>query len=120
MLCVTAGLYWTGKTGEARLVYPQLMQSGDWIGTFSAGFGQITKPILGTLGTLTAAIMLNAFVMTTLDSATRINRYIAEEFLGEGLKLRIFRNMNTGYYVFLEVADYFGRFTTGCLKCCTN
>lgn len=107
LLCVTAGLYWTGKTGEARLVYPQLMQSGDWIGTFSAGFGQITKPILGTLGTLTAAIMLNAFVMTTLDSATRINRYIAEEFLGEGLKLRIFRNRYLSTTIIIALALWF-------------
>lgn len=92
LICVTAGLYWTGKMGEERLVYPQLMKSGDWIGTFSAGFGQITMPIFGTMGALIAAIMLNAFVMTTLDSATRINRYVAEELFGEGLNLKIFRN----------------------------
>ena len=92
LICVTAGLYWTGEMGEQRLVYPQLMKSGDWIGTFSAGFGQITRPIFGTMGTLIAAVMLNAFVMTTLDSATRINRYITEELFGEGLNLKIFRN----------------------------
>jgi carbon starvation protein len=92
LLCVSAGLYWTGKAGQAGLVYPQLMESGDWIGTFSVGYGQITRPILGTMGTLLAAMMLNAFVMTTLDSATRINRYITEELFAEGLNLKIFRN----------------------------
>ncbi|UCH12768.1 MAG: carbon starvation protein A [Candidatus Omnitrophota bacterium] len=92
LICVTAGLYWSGKIGEERLVYPELMKSGDWIGTFSAGFGQITRPIFGASGPLIAAIMLNAFVMTTLDSATRINRYITEELFGEGLKIKIFRN----------------------------
>ena len=92
LICVTAGLYWSGTTEQAGLVYPQLMKSGDWVGTFSAGFGQITKPILGAFGTMIAAIMLNAFVMTTLDSATRINRYIAQELLAEGFKIKIFKN----------------------------
>jgi carbon starvation protein len=92
LLCVTAGLYWRSKPGQPGLVYPQLMKTGDWIGTFSAGFGQLTKPILGAFGTSIAAIMLNAFVLTTLDSATRINRYITEELFGEGLNLKIFSN----------------------------
>ncbi len=92
LLCVTAGLYWTQGSGEAGLIYPQLMKGGDWIGTFSAGFGRITRPILGSLGTISAAVMLNAFVMTTLDSATRINRYITEELFGDGLRIKIFRN----------------------------
>jgi carbon starvation protein len=104
LICVTAGLYWTGKVGEARLIYPQLMKTGDWIGTFSAGFGQITRPILGALGTLIAALMLNAFVMTTLDSATRINRYITEEFFGEGLNLRIFKNRYFSTAVIIALA----------------
>jgi len=92
LLCVTAGLYWTAKAGQVQFVYPELMKSGDWIGTFAIGFGQITRPIFGNSGILIAAIMLNAFVMTTLDSATRINRYITEEFFGEGLNLKIFKN----------------------------
>ncbi len=104
LICVTAGLYWTGKAGQTRLVYPQLMKTGDWIGTFSAGFGQITKPIFGTLGSLIAAVMLNAFVMTTLDSATRINRYITEELFGEGLKIKIFRNRYFSTAIIIAVA----------------
>ena len=92
LLCVTAGLYWTGNIEQVGLTYPQFMKNGDWIGAFSAGFGQITQPILGTLGALIAAVMLNAFVLTTLDSATRINRYITEELFGEGFKIRIFKN----------------------------
>ena len=105
LLCVTAGLYWTDKKGASALVYPQLMRDGDWIGTFSAGFGQITKPILGTLGPSIAAIMLNGFVMTTLDSATRINRYITEELFGEALKIKVFKNryFSTGIIVGLAI-----------------
>ncbi|MFH1339082.1 MAG: carbon starvation protein A [Candidatus Omnitrophota bacterium] len=92
LLCVSAGLYWTKQQGNPDLVYPELMKTGDWIGTFSAGFGRITGPLLGSFGASVAAIMLNAFVLTTLDSATRINRYITEELFGEGLNLKIFRN----------------------------
>jgi carbon starvation protein len=101
LLCVTAGLYWRGQSAQAGLVYPELMSNGNWIGAFSAGFGQLTKPILGGLGVSIAAVMLNAFVLTTLDSATRINRYITEELLGEGLKIKIFKNryFSTGIIV---------------------
>lgn len=92
LLSVTAGLYWTKQQGHPDLIYPELMKTGDWIGAFSAGFGRITAPLLGAFGASVAAIMLNAFVLTTLDSATRINRYITEELLGEGLNLKPFRN----------------------------
>ncbi|MFC1514457.1 carbon starvation protein A [Candidatus Omnitrophota bacterium] len=48
---------------------------------FSQGFGQITAPFLGRYGSFLAALILNAFILTTLDTATRINRYITEELL---------------------------------------
>ncbi|MBN2120034.1 MAG: carbon starvation protein A [Candidatus Omnitrophica bacterium] len=49
---------------------------------FSQGFGQITRPLLGNYGAFLATLILNAFILTTLDTATRINRYITEELLG--------------------------------------
>jgi carbon starvation protein len=50
-------------------------------------------PILGvTLGSLIAITTLNAFVMTTLDSATRITRYITEELFGDSLRIKWLRN----------------------------
>lgn len=45
---------------------------------FGRGFGQITKKILGGYGEFIAVLFLNAFILTTLDTATRINRYISE------------------------------------------
>jgi len=39
--------------------------------------------VLGSFGTLIGITMLKSFVMTTLDSATRITRYIGTELLGE-------------------------------------
>ncbi|MDD5496510.1 MAG: carbon starvation protein A [Candidatus Omnitrophica bacterium] len=55
------------------------MASGGPIGAFGAGFGYITRFILGKYGTFIAIIFLNAFIFTTLDSATRISRYILQE-----------------------------------------
>ncbi|MDP6107787.1 MAG: carbon starvation CstA 5TM domain-containing protein, partial [Candidatus Brocadiia bacterium] len=43
-------------------------------------------------GALIGITMLKTFVMTTLDSATRISRYVATELLGETFGLRAFRN----------------------------
>jgi carbon starvation protein len=49
------------------------------IGIFGLGYGSITKSVLGSFGGVIAIIILNAFILTTLDTATRINRYITEE-----------------------------------------
>lgn len=49
------------------------------IGAFGAGYGNITKGLLGTFGGLFAIIILNAFILTTLDTATRIGRYLTQE-----------------------------------------
>ncbi|MFC2091890.1 carbon starvation protein A [Elusimicrobiota bacterium] len=76
LICVAAGLHWSPATGTP--VYSQLMKEG-WIVVFSEGFGQITRPILGVFGSLIAATILNAFIITTLDTATRVTRYITEE-----------------------------------------
>ncbi len=91
LVAVCAGLYWVG--GPAGLVYPELMKQGGWIVTFGKGFGQIVAPLVGsTIGALIAMFILNAFVLTTLDSATRITRYLTEELFGEALNLKIFKN----------------------------
>lgn len=57
------------------------------VNIYGIGFGNITAPILGEWGTFMALTILNAFILTTLDSATRITRYIFEELTG--LKNRI-------------------------------
>jgi carbon starvation protein len=90
ILAVTAGLYWKG--GPPGLIYPELMKGGNWIGTFGAGFGELVKPLFGAMGMLIGITMLKTFIMTTLDSATRITRYIGEELFGETLGLGVFKN----------------------------
>jgi len=42
----------------------------------------MTAPLLGTWGTFIALTILNAFILTTLDTATRIARYVAQELFG--------------------------------------
>ncbi|MEW6556491.1 MAG: carbon starvation protein A [Elusimicrobiota bacterium] len=93
LLCVCAGLYWTGASCTPQLIYPELIKSGDYIGTFATGYGEITKNIFGSsFGKFIAILILNAFVITTLDTATRITRYIATELFGEGFGIKIFKN----------------------------
>jgi carbon starvation protein len=59
-----------------------LRRGGGPIAAFSQGFAYVTEPLLGPWGGLVAVIILNAFILTTLDSATRIGRYITQELLG--------------------------------------
>lgn len=107
LVAVASGLYWTGGAGREGLVYPELIKGGNWIVTFAIGFGQIAAPLLGaTFGSLVAMVMLNSFVMTTLDTAARVNRYITEELLGEGLKWKIFQNHYFSTAVVIFFAGY--------------
>ncbi|RKY69386.1 MAG: carbon starvation protein A [Candidatus Latescibacterota bacterium] len=105
LVSVTAGLYWKG--GPAGLVYPELMKGGNWIATFGKGYGQITKPIFGALGMLIGITMLKTFILTTLDSATRITRYIGNELFAERLRIRAMHNPYFNTAVVVAVALYF-------------
>lgn len=49
------------------------------IGAFGQGYGEVTKTVLFGKGGLIAILILNSFILTTLDTATRIARYISEE-----------------------------------------
>jgi len=107
LVAVASGLYWTGGAGREGLVYPELIKGGNWIVTFAIGFGQIAAPLIGTtFGSLIAMVMLNSFVMTTLDTAARVNRYITEELVGEGLKWKIFQNRYFSTLIVVLFAGY--------------
>jgi len=49
------------------------------IGIFARGYGRITGRVLADYGPFIAITILNAFILTTLDTATRISRYLTEE-----------------------------------------
>lgn len=103
IIAVCAGLYWIG--GPAGLVYPELIKSSGWIATFGIGYGQLVAPLVtATFGTLIAIFTLNSFVLTTLDTATRIARYVTEETLGEAFKIKIFRNKYLATLVLIMLA----------------
>lgn len=52
------------------------------ISAYAQGYGQITKIILGGWGSFIALIILNAFILTTLDTSARIGRYVTQELFG--------------------------------------
>jgi len=49
------------------------------VGAFGQAYGNVAKVVLGPFAGLFALMILNAFILTTLDSATRIGRYITQE-----------------------------------------
>ncbi|MFA5411213.1 MAG: carbon starvation protein A [Candidatus Omnitrophota bacterium] len=58
-----------------------ILKSLSPINLFGKGYGVITGGILGKYGPFIAVTILNAFILTTLDTATRIARYLSEELL---------------------------------------
>lgn len=72
LLCVSAGL-------KNFSTFQEIMKNSGPIVAFSQGFGKISRPILGKFGPTIGIIILNSFILTTLDTATRITRYIFEE-----------------------------------------
>lgn len=73
LLVVSAGL----ASGRLNTL---LMKTGPGpIAAFGEGYGEVTKHILLGKGNLIAILILNSFILTTLDTATRIARYISEE-----------------------------------------
>ena len=55
---------------------------GGPINAFSIGYGRVAEPILGGYGSAFAVMALNAFILTTLDTGTRIGRYLTSELFG--------------------------------------
>ncbi|OVE78334.1 hypothetical protein BVX98_00580 [bacterium F11] len=77
VFCVAAGL-----TRGELLEFLTNKSKGGPIAAFGNGFGSLTSPLLGSYGTAFAIVALNAFILTTLDTATRIGRYLTSELFG--------------------------------------
>jgi carbon starvation protein len=88
VVAVTAGLRW----GSGPQAFPGMLEGGSPLPAFANGFAALTEPIFGVLGALVGLTVLKTFVMTTLDSATRISRYVGEELFGENLRIGLLRN----------------------------
>ena len=98
VLLVGGGLYWVAPEGGGvdmtTLGFRETLQSGGWILAFGNGFGNIVHqmlPVLSfTFASMIAVLALNTFVLTTLDTAVRITRFLVQESLGD--KIPLFKN----------------------------
>ncbi|MGP0566545.1 carbon starvation CstA family protein [Nitrospina sp. 32_T5] len=91
VLLVGGGLYWVAPAGGgvdmAELGFRETLKAGGWIHAFGHGYGNVVHQMLPflsfTLASMIAVLALNTFVMTTLDTAVRITRFIVQESLGQ-------------------------------------
>ena len=98
VLLVSGGLYWvapaSGGVDMNTLGFRETLQSGGWILAYGNGFGNLVHQMLPflsfTFASMIAVLALNTFVLTTLDSAVRITRFIVQESVGE--KIVLFKN----------------------------
>ncbi|HID79410.1 MAG TPA: carbon starvation protein A [Aquifex aeolicus] len=86
LLSVTAGLYWLSKPQWVEgFVFQELLKQSPIL-AFGYGYGELVSQGLPFIAFAVASffgmMMLNAFVMTTLDSASRINRLIFTDLTG--------------------------------------
>lgn len=59
-----------------------LRAPGGAIAAFGEGYGTLTGWVLGDYGATFGIMALNFFILTTLDTATRLGRYLIEEVTG--------------------------------------
>jgi carbon starvation protein len=69
--------------GLSAARHAELLRSpGGAIASFGEGYGSLTGSMLGGYGTTFAIMALNFFILTTLDTATRLGRYLLAELTG--------------------------------------
>ena len=85
LLSVACGLSYDAASGPSLLGFLRPGGGGP-IMAFATGFGEFTKPFLGSLGALFGMTMLNAFVLTTLDTSVRLGRFITSELFADSFK----------------------------------
>ncbi len=95
VIFIAAGvLTWDPSGAENQFGFQYLMTSvGDPIKAFAMGYGRIISTLPGitlAIGSFFGMVMLNAFVLTTLDTGTRLGRLIFSELLEK--KAPIFKN----------------------------
>ena len=83
LLAVTAGMAFTSGSEGPSLQGFLAEGGGGPITAFATGFGVFTEPFMGSVGALFGMTMLNAFVLTTLDTSVRLGRFITSELAGE-------------------------------------
>lgn len=112
VIFIAAGaLIWAPSGSQGPLDFQFLMtpQGGGPIKAFATGYGSLLSTLPGitlVLGAFFGMVMLNAFVLTTLDTGTRLGRFILTELLGE--KSRAFNNRWVASFIILIFASILG------------
>ncbi|MGB3861816.1 MAG: carbon starvation protein A [Candidatus Aminicenantaceae bacterium] len=105
-----AALIWDPSGAENPLGFQYLMtQVGDPITAFATGYGKLTSSLPGitlVIGSFFGMVMLNAFVLTTLDTGTRLGRFVFSELAGK--KIRLFNNRWVASAIILVFATLLG------------
>ncbi len=105
LLAVAAGLSNDGRPSDLPSLSSFLSPGGGGpISAFATGFGTFTEPFMGSLGGLFGLTMLNAFVLTTLDTSVRLGRFITTELFGPVAKPLTNRYLATGFIVLCAYA----------------
>jgi len=106
----SGALIWDPTGAKSQFGFQYLMTSvGDPIQAFATGYGRFISSLPGlslTMGLFFGMIMLNAFVLTTLDTGTRLGRFILTELTGE--KIPLFRNRWVASSIIIILAAFLG------------
>ena len=106
----SSALIWDPSGTESAFGFQYLMNTvGNPIRAFATGYGKFVSSLPGmtvVLGSFFGMVMLNAFVLTTLDTGTRLGRFIFSELLGR--KKAIFRNRWMASGIILVFAGILG------------
>jgi len=82
-----AALIWDPSAAESQFGFQYLMTYlGDPIKAFSTGYGKIVSSLPSltvVIGSFFAMVMLNSFVLTSLDTGTRLGRFVFSELFRE-------------------------------------
>lgn len=91
---VISGLTWGGGVGSFQAAFEK-----GWIVLFSSGFGNIVGGIIPGISigiaALLGAFMVNQFILTSVDTSTRLGRFIISENLAPKLKNRVITTLIT-------------------------
>jgi carbon starvation protein len=89
-----SALIWDPSAAENPLGFQYMMTKvGDPIKAFATGYGYLASSLPGislVIGSFFGMVMLNAFVLTTLDTGTRLGRFVFSELTGK--KVPLFNN----------------------------